>query len=125
MNELGNRVIRSTRLGTVALVLAVVGAVGSCASSVFAGLNLGPLEVRSNTGLTDEEQVLLLAVFIVMGSQLVWVGVALWGAIQGIVATVQHRGRRSGIAAVVVGFAAPLVSFVLWLVLVLATSPIG
>jgi hypothetical protein len=125
MNELGNRVIPSTRLGTVALVLAVVGAVGSCASSVFAGLNLGPLEVRSNTGLTDEEQVLLLAVFIVMGSQLVWVGVALWGAIQGIVATVQHRGRRSGIAAVVVGFAAPLVSFVLWLVLVLATSPIG
>jgi hypothetical protein len=125
MNELGNRVIPSTRLGTVALVLAVVGAVGSCASSVFAGLNLGPLEVRSNTGLTDEEQVLLLAVFIVMGSQLVWVGVALWGAIQGIVATVQHRGRRSGIAAVVVGFAAPLVSFVLWLVLVRATSPIG
>jgi len=125
MNELGNRVIRSTRLGTVALVLAVVGAVGSCASSVFAGLNLGPLEVRSNTGLTDEEQVLLLAVFVVIGSQLVWVGGALWGAIQGIVATVRHRGRRSGIAAVVVGFAAPLVSFVLWLVLVLATSPIG
>ena len=125
MNELGNRVISSTRLGTVALVLAVVGAVGSCASSVFAGLNLGPLEVRSNTGLTDEEQVLLLTVFIVMGSQLVWVGVALLGAIHGIVATVQRRGRRSGIAAVVVGFAVPLMFFVLWLVLVLATSPIG
>jgi hypothetical protein len=103
----------------------VVGAVGSLASSVFAGVNLGPLEVRSNTGLTDEEQILLLAVFIAMGSQLVWVGMALWGAIQGIVATVQRRGRRSGVAAVVVGFAAPMVSFALWLVVVLATSPIG
>jgi hypothetical protein len=125
MSEQGNQGIRSTRLGTVAVVLAVVGAVGSLASSVFAGVNLGPLEVRSNTGLTDEEQILLLAVFIAMGSQLVWVGMALWGAIQGIVATVQRRGRRSGVAAVVVGFAAPMVSFALWLVVVLATSPIG
>jgi hypothetical protein len=121
----GSHDIRSSRLGTVALVLAVAGAVGSLAASVFTGLNLGPLEVRSNTGLTDEEQTLLLTVFIVMGSQLAWVGMALWGAIQGIIATVQRRGRRNGTVAVVVGFAAPLASFVLWLALVLATSPLG
>ncbi|ONI65239.1 hypothetical protein ALI44B_00675 [Leifsonia sp. ALI-44-B] len=117
--------IRSSRLGTVALVLSVAGAVGSLAASVFTGLHLGPLEVRSNTGLTNEEQTLLLTVFIVMGSQLAWVGMALWGAIQGIIATVQRRGRRNGTVAVVVGFAAPLASFVLWLALVLATSPLG
>jgi hypothetical protein len=120
----GSHDVRSSRLGTVALVLAVVGAAGSFAASVFTGLNLGPLEVRSKSGLTDEEQILLLTVFIVMGSQLAWVGLALWSAIQGIIATLQRRGRRNGAIAVVVGFAAPVASFVLWLALVLATSPL-
>jgi hypothetical protein len=80
-------IVRSNRLGRVALALALGVLVLSVAASV----------------------VIALFWHIPLGTIL-----GLWALIQGIVAIVQNRGRGAGIAAVAIAFAAPGITLLVW-----------
>ncbi|GAA1113214.1 hypothetical protein GCM10009582_08400 [Arthrobacter flavus] len=115
----------TNRLGTIAMRIGIVAAVGSLVASTFVGSQLGPLEVESAQGLSESERSLLIACFAALGSQVLWLGLSLWALIQGAVAVSKRRGRQQGIVAIWIAIGAPVISFVLFVGLTLITSPLG
>ena len=113
------------KLGVGAKRIAIVAAVGSLTASIFVGAILGPLEVKSAAGLSGAEQGLLIACFVAMASQVIWLGLGLWALIQGIIAVTGHRGRRHGWWAIWLAVGAPVISFGVFVGLTLLVSPIG
>ncbi|GGH38230.1 hypothetical protein [Microbacterium album] len=105
---------RSAALGRIALLLALIATIGSSAALAIAcgaiGAGVGDdLLSAVNPGpelLTPVRSWVLLAE--IAG----WAGTGLgvWALVQGIVATVQRRGRGSAIAAIVVAGIGPAVA---------------
>jgi len=113
------------KLGAVARRIAIIAAAGSILASIIVGAFLGPLEVKSSEGLSGLEQGLLVACFVGLASQVVWLGLGLWALIQGIFAVTSSRGRRQGQWAIWLAVGVPLVSFGVFVGLTLLVSPLG
>lgn len=119
------QVRKTTRLGVVALWVAVIAAVGSIAVSAVNGVRLVDVQVDGLDGVTEEQQSSLATQFGLMGTQILWGLLGLWGLIQGIVAAVTDRGRRSGVAAIVIAVLFPVVSFAVFVGLAMVRAPAG
>lgn len=115
----------SNRLGVVALWVAVIAAVGSIVVSAVNGTQIVGIQVDSLDGVTEDQQSLLATQFGLMGTQLAWALLGLWGLIQGIFAVATDRGRGAGIGAVVVAVLFPIISFAVFLGLALTKAPLG
>jgi hypothetical protein len=107
---------RSSALGVVALVLALVATVGASILGAIASYRIGlgaGREITARTFDTDFDWSILTPVrdWVLLGEVSFWVGTALgvWALVQGIVAIVTARGRGAGIAAVIVAALGPIV----------------
>ena len=103
-------------LGVVALVLAVLAAVGASIVGSYAGYSIGlgtAREVMIDSTDFDFDWSILTPVrgWVLLGELAFWAGTILgiWAIVQGIVAIVKNRGRGWGIAAVVVAAIGPIV----------------
>ncbi|KZE41205.1 hypothetical protein [Microbacterium sp. T32] len=102
----------SSRLGLIAFVAALVGIIIGSILATIGGMQTGGLtqyaDYSTGTGTLDYDsvppsvqQMGIAAGLLTIAAFLVWGAFALWGFIQGIVATVKNRGRGWGIAAIV------------------------
>jgi hypothetical protein len=106
---------RGAGLGIVALVLAVLAAVGATVLGAIAGYGIG-LGTGRSIALqpmdVDFDWSILTPVrgWVLLGESAFWAGTVLgtWGLVQGIVAIVKDRGRGWGIAAVIVAVLGPI-----------------
>jgi len=103
-------------LGVVALVLAVVAAVGTTIIASIAGFSIGlgtGREIVLRPTDIDFDWSILTPVreWVLIGELAFWAGTVLgiWAIVQGIVATAKNRGRGWGIAAIVVAGLGPIV----------------
>ncbi len=101
---------RSSRLGVVALIAALGAAVLAPLAVAIAAFNIGigaGREIALGPMDVDFDWSVLTPVrdWVLLGEIAFWVGTVLgvWAIVQGIVAIVTGRGRRAGIAAVVIG----------------------
>nr|WP_194395808.1 hypothetical protein [Microbacterium atlanticum] len=106
---------RSGALGIVALVLAVVAAVGASLLAAAAAFNIGlgaGREISGRPVTADFDWSILTPVrdWVLLGEIAFWAGtvLGLWALIQGTVAMVTSRGRGAGIAAVIVAALGPV-----------------
>lgn len=109
------RVRRGAGLGVVALVLAVLAAVGATILGAIAGYGIGLGTGRSLAlpamDLQFDWSILTpVREWVLLGEIAFWTGTALgtWALVQGIVAIVQDRGRGWGLAAVIVAALGPI-----------------
>jgi hypothetical protein len=118
----GETTVRSGRLGAIAFAAGVVVFVGSVIDASIIGVIVRtpphynpPAETLPYSFLSAQASATvgyLLTGVLVLGT-----GLGIWAIVQGIVASVQVRGRRWAMAAIILGVAAPLLSFVAFLVL--------
>lgn len=112
----------SARLGVFAFVVALLAAVIGSILVFIAGLQFGAVAAVTGDGSTPVdpsdltpaiEQAWTLALILAPTGFIVMAVLALWGLVQGIVATVKNRGRGWGIAAIVIAVFAwvPVVVF--------------
>jgi hypothetical protein len=101
---------RSSQLGIVALIAALGAAVLAPLAVAIAAFNIGlgaGREIALGPVDVDFDWSVLTPVrdWVLLGEIAFWVGTVLgvWAIVQGIVAIVTGRGRRAGIAAVVIG----------------------
>ena len=106
---------RSSMLGVVALVIALVATVGASISGAIASYRIGlgaGREITARTFDADFDWSILTPVrdWVLLGEVSFWAGTALgvWALVQGIVAIVTARGRGAGIAAVIVAALGPI-----------------
>lgn len=110
---------RPAGLGRLALVIVTVaGVAGSVLSYVFGQaygtlivqLGLTPESLQDQTALQSDPRVIAFAEqhALLANSVLILSLIGLVGFVLAVVATVQHRGRRFGVWAIVVGIVAPL-----------------
>ncbi|MGC0370341.1 hypothetical protein [Microbacterium sp. SLBN-111] len=108
----GARPKGSSRLGLIAFVAALLGIIIGSILATIGGMQTGSLtqyaDYTTGTGTLDydsvppsAQQMGIAAGLLTIAAFLVWGAFALWGFIQGIVATVKNRGRGWGIAAIV------------------------
>jgi hypothetical protein len=100
------------RLGRTAMKIAVPLFFGSIIASVLIAIfatSVTAYAGAANAGFHENADPLPSGLHIAIGS-----GLGLWALIQGIVATVENRGRRYGIVAIVFAGAAPIVSLIVW-----------
>jgi hypothetical protein len=120
---------KSKTLGVVAFVAGLTVLVASPIVSVFVGLSLGHL-VQPGAGFAqgfsagansrDPQSViggLLIFVQLLLGT-----GLGIWALVQGIVAVRLGRGRSWGVVAIVFAAVAPILSFVVYIVVGVAQS---
>lgn len=102
----------SSRLGLIALLAALLGIILGSILSGIGGYQSGTLVQYADyaNGTTDiayeslppaAQQTAIAGGLLSVAGFLVWGAFALWGFIQGIIATVKNRGRGWGIAAIV------------------------
>jgi hypothetical protein len=100
-------------LGIVAFAVALLGAIAGSVLAYLGGVQLGSLvqyaEVTGGTTSLDSDtlpaagqQAAVAGAGLAFAGFAVWGVLALWGFIQGIIATVKNRGRVWGILAIVV-----------------------
>lgn len=107
---------RGRALGTVALVLALLAAVGASLLAALASFNIGlgtGRQIAMGALGTDFDWSILTPVrdWVLMGEIAFWAGtvIGVWALVQGIVAIATRRGRGAGIAAVVIAAVGPLI----------------
>ncbi|QKJ19030.1 hypothetical protein [Microbacterium hominis] len=107
----------SPALGIVALVLALLAAVGASLLAAGAGAAIAAgagREIALNASPDLDLSVLApVRVWVLVGEVSFWIGTVLgvWALAQGTVAIVRRRGRGVGIAAVVVAALGPVIFF--------------
>lgn len=111
--------VRSDGIGRAALVVAIIGAAASVLAAIGSALLLIPQAGRIDDDL-DPASRLALALGV---SQVLWVGIATWGVVQGIIAAGIDRGRRAGLIAIAVGVLGPVVAGVAFVIAVLVVAP--
>lgn len=86
---------------------------------------LGPLEQRAASGApATSDGALLVGYFVLVASNLLWTVLGLLALVFGGIAVARRRRRRMGAVAILVAGFAPVLSFALWLILTLLTSPL-
>ena len=107
-----------SRLGVVALVLAVVATLGAAIAVAIAGYGIGlgsGRELSSGPIDADFDWSVLSPVrgSVLLAEVSFWVGTALglWALVQGVIAIVKGRGRGAAIAAVIIAALGPIVFF--------------
>jgi hypothetical protein len=123
---------QSKTLGVVAFVAGLVVTVVSPIVSAVSGATLGHL-VKPGDGFSagfaagansHDPQTALIGLLIV-AQLLVGSGLGIWALVQGIIAVRRRRGRGWGIAAIVLAAAAPVISFIVYIVAIAATQSAG
>jgi hypothetical protein len=122
---------KSPRLGQVAMYAAIGIFVLSAIASIVVGTAAGPLSARTSTSfnfstgnLTPEQAASFAGVgALIMVQMLLGTAIGLWALVQGIVAAATKRGRSFGVVAIIVAAAAPIVSFIAYMVSIVATLP--
>jgi hypothetical protein len=122
---------KSPRLGQVAMYAAIGVFVLSVIASIVVGTSAGPLSTRTptsfafNTGDLSPQQAASFAGVgaLMMVQILLGTAIGLWALVQGIVAAATKRGRPFGVVAIIVAAAAPIVSFIAYMVAIVATLP--
>jgi hypothetical protein len=110
--------VRSSRLGRIALIVAIVVFVLSITISVIVGVGAIPFTEHSgrsfsfnlsanSTNRTEAALAVLGLLQVAFGT-----GLGLWALVQGIVAIATRRGRAFGVAALVIAVLAPVLSVV-------------
>lgn len=105
----------SRGLGTVALILSLVAAIGASMMLAVAlsviGAELGPA-LAIATPSTGLEILTPVRDWVLVAEIAVWGGTALgiWALVQGIVAVAKRRGRGAGIAAIVIAALGPVIT---------------
>ncbi|MEI3866144.1 hypothetical protein V6S02_03480 [Microbacterium sp. CCNWLW134] len=114
----------STRLGRIALIMAIWVIVGSVLTSVLVGLFGTTVFVHGSVtdggargGFNAQPNQVISGGQILVGTVF-----GTWALVQGIVATAKNAGRRYGITAIVLAVVAPIVSIILWLSIALAAG---
>jgi hypothetical protein len=111
-----------SRLGLVALVVALVLVVLSSIASVATGTMIGPFlpDDGSADGSAVAENIEAAGAGSLVITALAHVGIGavlgLWALVQGIVAVATRRGRGYGVAAIVIAIVAPIVSYAVFTV---------
>ncbi|MCP2637797.1 hypothetical protein K0817_014680 [Microbacterium sp. HD4P20] len=107
---------RSRTLGMIALVLALLAAVGASLFAALASFNVGlgtGRQIAMGALGADFDWSILTPVrdWVLMGEIAFWAGTVMgvWALVQGIVAIATHRGRGPGIAAVVIAAVGPAI----------------
>jgi hypothetical protein len=124
---------KSPRLGQVAMYAAIGIFVLSVIASIVVGTAAGPLSTRTSTSfnfstndLTPEQAASFAGVGALIGVQmLLGSAIGVWALVQGIVAAATKRGRSYGVVAIIVAAVAPIVSFIVYMVAIVATLPPG
>ncbi|UFS60925.1 hypothetical protein [Subtercola endophyticus] len=112
----------------MALTIAVCVLIASVIASVLIGLfgttiyhytsvTTGGSNAGPKTGFNAQPNQFAFGVQMVLGSAF-----GLWALIQGLVATIQNRGRRFGIVAMIIAVLAPIVSLIVWTIVGLAAG---
>lgn len=122
---------RSRALGIVSMALALAVFVLSVVASTVVGAAAGPLAQRTatsfsfNTGSLSPEQAEAFApIGVLMGAQmLLGTLLGMVALVLGIVAVATKRGRPFGIVGIVAAAAAPIVSFIVYTVVLAASVP--
>jgi hypothetical protein len=104
---------KSSGLGVVALIAALVALIVPAIFAAINGMTIG--SVIGQTGLDALSVSSNLAVLSPVRDEVLWAELAfwfgtilgVWAIIQGIVATVQRRGRGAGITAIIIAVIAP------------------
>ncbi len=120
---------RSSRLGLVAMCIAIFVFVATIVVSILIGIGAAPFAVQDGSGFhyylevgsSNPTESALAVAELVQG----FAGTALgiWALVQGIVAVATRRGRRFGVVAIVLAALGPLVSVVATLVSVATHLP--
>jgi len=107
---------RSSRLGFVAMVVAISIAVLSVVTSIVTSAVWGSYAIRVGSGwsyplsITSSNEALVAVLVTLRFQFFLGSGVGIWALTQGIVAVAQKRGRPFGVAALVVAVVAPITS---------------
>ena len=120
---------RSKTLGVVAFVAGAVVLVLSVTISVIIGNLLGAL-IQPGTsfsqgfeaGANSTDPGVAFGGLLVVVQLLIGTGLGVWAFVQGIVAARQSRGRGWGVAAIVLAVVAPILSFIVYLVVGIAVN---
>lgn len=114
----------STRLGRIALIMAIWVIVGSVLTSVLIGLFGTTVFVHGTVtdgsargGFNAQPNQVIAGGQILLGTVF-----GTWALVQGIVATAKNKGRRYGIIAIVLAVVAPILSIIVWLSIALAAG---
>ena len=107
---------------TIGLWLAVTAAAGSLLASGLVGATIGPMQLENGPLLADSGTAYTALVAGLLASQILWAALGLTALILGILtlrrSPAPDVGRRRAGAAIAVTLAAPVLSFALFLVLV-------
>ncbi|WP_431280014.1 hypothetical protein [Leifsonia poae] len=122
---------KSKVLGVVAMYGAIVVLVLSVIASIVVGNSVGPIADRSSTGfsyststMTAEQAAAFGGTALLILAQLAGgTVIGLWALIQGIIAAATKRGRAYGVIAIVVAAAAPIISFIVYIAAIAASTP--
>ncbi|HEY2556152.1 MAG TPA: hypothetical protein VGI08_03520 [Diaminobutyricibacter sp.] len=104
-----------TKLGRVAMIMAIVVFVVSLIISVLVGMfgtTVFEYHTATSAGFRSSPNQIALGFQGFLGTIF-----GTWAVVQGIVAAAKNRGRTFGIVAIVVGASAPIVSVIVWTVL--------
>ncbi len=102
----------SSRLGRVAMIMALAVLGVSLCISVLVGLfgtTVYHYQTANSAGFNATPDMAVAGFQILFGTIF-----GVWAVVQGIVATAKNHGRSFGIVAIVVGSAAPIVSLIVW-----------
>jgi hypothetical protein len=114
------KVAKSPKLGQIAFLMALAVLVLSVLASVLIGLDGTTITsyndtVINNSGGTSQSGFRINPNQAAAGAQGVIGSIfGIWALVQGIIATVQNRGRRFGIIAIILAATAPILSAVVW-----------
>lgn len=98
----------SPAAGRRALGLALIAVAGALLAVTVLGVSIGPMEAEHGRTLADTPGWYQAIAAGLGGSLLLWSALGATGLALGIRAVAQHRGRGSGIAAIVVAVAGPV-----------------
>jgi hypothetical protein len=120
---------RSKRLGLVALVLAIVVFVLSVSASILIGVIASPYATVTGSSFNftanfNDPNPVVAALGVAMTVH-VMIGTLIggWAIVQGIVAVSTKRGRAFGVWAIVLATVAPILSLILFSVMLIVASP--
>lgn len=122
---------RSRALGVTSMAIAIAVFVLSNVASVVVGASAGPLATRTATSftinssdLTPDQAAAFAPVALLMGAQiLLGTILGITALVLGIIAAATKRGRAFGIVGIAVAAAAPIVSFLVYMVAIGLTLP--
>lgn len=119
---------RSKTVGRVAMIAAICVFVLSLIAATLIGLASGPYAVRNGSGFhlntsNSSDPAFLAANIAALFHFALGTLVGIWALVQGIVAAATNRGRSFGVVAIVLAAVAPVLSFVIYTLCVLASAP--